>query len=372
MKSNIDQLMKEALEDHRKGNFENAEKLYREILETDPTHIDANHNLGVILVANHNSSGALTYFQCALESNENVEQIWLSYIDALINIDELNDARQLIEAAREKNLSHEKLDIFLERTLTPIELHEKGKFFRAQDGRYLNFLKALHKKKYDGYFEIGTRTGASLVLSQSPSVAIDPYFQLSEDPIGNKDFCLLFQETSDSFFQNSMSKLLNLRCQLAFIDGMHLFECALRDFINLAKISAEKSLFLFHDPIPWTYRMATRNNEKLGRNEAWTGDIWKLVHILSEVGMKDGIKLLSSAPSGLLAVLNPEEAAIKELEKNYDYICSKWLNVDLNRENLLSFYEVGIFEKPEIYLDHLEKSSFGCKSISHSRDWVSQ
>ena len=128
-------------------------------------------------------------------------------------------------------------------------------------------MRALHEKIYEGYFEIATRRGASLPLSQSPSIAIDPYFQLMKNPIGNKDFCLIFQEASHNFFEKSMPKFSNIKCQLAFIDGMHLFEYALNDFINLAKVSSEKSVFLIHYPIPWSFRMANVDNKEIARNE---------------------------------------------------------------------------------------------------------
>jgi len=182
----------------------------------------------------------------------------------------------------------------------------------------------------------------------------------------------MFQETSDSFFENIHTRLSSFKCQVAFIDGMHLFECALRDFINLTKISSDKALFLFHDPIPWTFKMATRDNSKLAPNEAWTGDIWKLVHIFIEAGLKDSISLLSSAPSGLLAVLNPGKEKVIELEKNYDEICARWIDVNFNETNLLDFYETGVFVKPEVFLRSLEKLSFAKKVLNKSKSWVSQ
>jgi tetratricopeptide (TPR) repeat protein len=368
----IEQAMQQAMAEHNKGNLQNAESEYRQVLKVVPAHADANHNLGILLVALHQSNNALQFLHTALQGDEKVEQFWLSYINALINLDKLDIANEFIEAASKAGFSGPEFVYSSERILSPAALRAKGKFFKANDGNYLDFLRALHRNVYEGYFEIGTRTGDSLVLSQSPSIAIDPFFQLNENPIGNKDFCLMFQETSDSFFENRLPKLSGLKCQLAFIDGMHLFEYALKDFINLAKISSEKALFLFHDPIPWTFKMATRNNEALERNEAWTGDIWKLVHILIDAGMKDNINLLSSAPSGLLAVLNPDKKIIAKLEKNYDKICAQWLDVELNENNLLKFYETGVFVKPEVYLQSLEQISFGNRKANISKEWISQ
>lgn len=370
MELTIEQALQHAIEEHKTGNLQKAESTYREILKVVPAHAGVNHNLGIVLVDLHQSDKALPFLQAAVEENEKDEQYWVSYISALINLDKINDANELIELARKTDFFGEKFETVSDRLLSPMQSHAKGKFFQAQDGNYLNFLRALHENVYEGYFEIGTRYGDSLAFSQSPSIAIDPFFQLNKNPIGNKDFCLMFQETSDSFFKNSWSNLSGFKCQLAFIDGMHLFEYALKDLINLAKISSKTALFLLHDPIPWTFRMATRDYNSV-RGESWTGDVWKLVHILIDAGMKANISLLTSAPSGLLAVLNPDKKSIATLEKNYDRICEQWRDVELNEDTLLKFYETGVFVKPEVYLKTLEESSFGSGKANLSREWVS-
>ena len=372
MELTIDQALQQGVNAHKEGNLREAERLYRSILKSQPAHPDANNNLGMIMVENHQSDVALPFLMTALEGNLNSEAYWVNYINALINSNKLDSAKKFIKKANKAGFFGEKFDALSERVLSPIQLHAKGEFLKAKDGHYLDFLKVLHQNIYEVYFEIGTRSGDSLALSQSPSIAIDPFFQLKKDPIGKKDFCLIFQETSDSFFEKTFPKFSHLKCQLAFIDGMHLFEFALRDFINLAKISSKKALFLFHDPLPWTYKMATRNNEKLGRNEAWTGDVWKLIPILMDAGMKDNINVLTSAPSGLLAILNPEKKLIIKLEENYDEICAKWRDVELDKNSLLDFYQKNVFIKPETYLRSLEKISFGEKAGDITKNWVSQ
>ena len=372
MELTIDQAMQQGVTAHKDGNLQEAERLYRAVLQSQPAHPDANNNLGMLMVKYHQSHIALPFLMTALEGNSNEEQYWVNYINALINLDKLDSAKKFIKKANKAGFFGEKFDTISARLLSPVQLHAKGEFFQAKDGHYFDFLKALHQNIYEVYFEIGTRTGDTLVLSQSPSIAIDPFFKLKKDPIGKKDFCLIFQETSDSFFENTLPKFSHLKCQLAFIDGMHLFEFALRDFINLAKISSEEALFLFHDPIPWSYRMATRNNKTLGRNNAWTGDIWKLVPILMDAGMKGNINLLTSAPSGLLAILNPEKKIIAKLEESYDEICAKWLDVELSQDWLLDLYQRNVFIKPEMYLRSLEKISFGNRVGDISKQWVSQ
>ena len=46
MKNSIDEEFQNALEEHKKGNQQNASRLYQGILNITPSHPDANHNLG--------------------------------------------------------------------------------------------------------------------------------------------------------------------------------------------------------------------------------------------------------------------------------------------------------------------------------------
>jgi hypothetical protein len=116
--------------------------------------------------------------------------------------------------------------------------------------------------------------------------------------------------------------------------------------------------------------MATRDYN-LVHGEPWTGDVWKLVHILIDVGMEANINLLTSAPSGLLAILNLDKKLIAELERSYDSICEQWRDVELNQDTLFKFYETGVFVKPEVYLKNLEEASLGTGKVNPPREWVS-
>ena len=69
---------------HKEGKLQEAERLYRAILQSRPLHPDANHNLGVMAVSVNKASEALPLFKTALEANPKVEQFWQSYIEALI------------------------------------------------------------------------------------------------------------------------------------------------------------------------------------------------------------------------------------------------------------------------------------------------
>ena len=59
---------------HKEGKIQDAERLYRAILQSQPLHPDANHNLGVLAVSVNKVDLALTLFKTALEANPKIEQ----------------------------------------------------------------------------------------------------------------------------------------------------------------------------------------------------------------------------------------------------------------------------------------------------------
>lgn len=129
-------LLQQAIQHHRAGEFSQAESLYRAILQTQPNHPDANHNLGVIAVAMNKTELALPFFKLALETNPNQMQFWLSYIDALIKTEQFDLARAVLKKGLERGLSGEKVEqlaIYLNEP-TQIELEEL--LFLFNQGKY--------------------------------------------------------------------------------------------------------------------------------------------------------------------------------------------------------------------------------------------
>jgi len=79
-------------------------------LQSEPSHPDANHNLGVLAVSVNKANAALPLFKTALEANPKIEQFWLSYIDALIKEKQFKNAKQALEQCNKVGLFGEKLD----------------------------------------------------------------------------------------------------------------------------------------------------------------------------------------------------------------------------------------------------------------------
>ena len=111
MELNIEQALKQAAAAHREGKVEHAESLYRSILQLQPSHPDANHNLGVLAVSMNKEKEALPLFKAALEANSNIDQFWVSYIDALIREKQFESAEKVLEQAKNLGIDKEKLEL---------------------------------------------------------------------------------------------------------------------------------------------------------------------------------------------------------------------------------------------------------------------
>ncbi|MDB9926881.1 tetratricopeptide repeat protein, partial [Hyphomicrobiales bacterium] len=118
MELTIEQALQQGIAAHKKGKLQEAERLYRTILKSQPLHSDANHNLGVLAVSVNKAEAALPLFKTALEANSKIEQFWLSYIDALIKEKQFENAKLVIEQAKTQGVAEEKLNV-LEVQLTP-------------------------------------------------------------------------------------------------------------------------------------------------------------------------------------------------------------------------------------------------------------
>ena len=100
MELTIEQALQQGVAAHKEGKLQDAERLYRAILQSQPGHPDANHNLGVLAVSVDKAEAALPLFKAALEANPKIEQFWLSYIDALIKEQQFDNAKQALEEAK--------------------------------------------------------------------------------------------------------------------------------------------------------------------------------------------------------------------------------------------------------------------------------
>ena len=114
----IDQMLLKANELLMKGEIQEAEMFYRTILNSNPKNPDANHNLALIQISKNKSELALPLFKKAVDVNPNIEQFWLSYIDALIVERQFDKAEIALKKVTNKVVSEGNCKILTQKLLS--------------------------------------------------------------------------------------------------------------------------------------------------------------------------------------------------------------------------------------------------------------
>ncbi len=201
-------------------------------------------------------------------------------------------------------------------------------FPTAGGQQYLQFLKRMHTHlEPDWYFEIGTAQGASLKQSKSKSIAVDPGFQIKTENYGKREQTHMYEVTSDSFFEERHMERLTEQVDLAFLDGMHLFEYLLRDFINTEKYCGPKSVIVLHDLVPPSYQAAERDWDR-ELTKVWTGDVWKVAVILKEYRPDLKVRVTNCRPTGL-GIITDLDRNNDVLVERYDEIVTRFMDMTM-------------------------------------------
>jgi hypothetical protein len=177
---------------------------------------------------------------------------------------------------------------------------------------YLDFLRDIHAVLSPRlYLEIGVRHGSSLALATAAAIGVDPSPEIT-CPLS--DMVQVVAETSDRFFAHCDKEPFAAPVDLAFVDGMHWFEFALRDFMNIERRAHAASLVMFDDVFPVHPWQADRNRQ----TRVWTGDIWKIVPCLRSVRPDLVLIPVDTYPTGMLLVagLKPNDRRLGEQYKS--------------------------------------------------------
>ncbi|CNH20606.1 Uncharacterised protein [Mycobacterium tuberculosis] len=192
---------------------------------------------------------------------------------------------------------------------------------------YFRVLARIHEHlKPATYVEIGIDRGLSfeIVTPETITLGIDPDPHLRKPPGPRQR---VFKQTSDEFFQQCdvIAELGGKTVDLAFIDGMHQFEFALRDFINLEKCCSADSIILIHDVYPIDAASAARERV----TKFWSGDIWRLILILKKYRPDLAVNVIAARPTGLGIVQNLDPQS-RVLDDRLDEIIEEFLAVDIS------------------------------------------
>ena len=190
------------------------------------------------------------------------------------------------------------------------------------------------------YLEIGVQYGESLCLAEpeTQTIGIDPEPEIRHELTANTT---VFPEKSDDFFaaRRKEDVLGNGVIDLAFIDGMHLFESVLDDFIHVERWAGPHTIVLIHDTVPADALSVKRERQ----TRFWTGDVYKFVLCLKEFRPDLKIYNLNIGPSGLCFVgnLNPASTVLSDRRSE---IVNRFMDIEYstiapNRDSLLCIRE---------------------------------
>lgn len=203
-------------------------------------------------------------------------------------------------------------------------------------------LRRIHKTyRPRNYLEVGVREGLSLQLSRVPSIAIDPAFKVTM-PI-HCDVNLV-QSTSDAFFAGSdplahfrpgrnpfralarkdpRSIMARPNIELALIDGMHLFEYALRDFMNVERHAHWSSVIVLDDQLPRNVDEAARDRH----THFWTGDVYKVATVLRRFRPDLVVVTVDTLPTGVVVVFGADPTNTV-LSSRYESLIEEYVTPD--------------------------------------------
>lgn len=171
------------------------------------------------------------------------------------------------------------------------------------------------------YLETGVQYGTSLNLAvhSSTVIGIDPKPLVQAR--GNQQ---IYTMMSDEFFTYYMPP--ENKIDFAFIDGSHLVEDALRDFMNIEMHSHGKTVIVLDDVLPLTQDMTSR----VMVPGHWTGDVWKITGILSRFRPDLHLILADTEPTGTLVVLNLNSAN-QALPLQYSQIFEEYVELSTHK-----------------------------------------
>ena len=98
---------KPAIEAHKSGQIDGPQSFYEAILRVKLNQPDVNHNFGLLEASSGEIQRELPFFNSALKANLIKDQFWLTYVDSLIQLDQIVEVQTLLGQAKGKVASGE-------------------------------------------------------------------------------------------------------------------------------------------------------------------------------------------------------------------------------------------------------------------------
>ncbi len=114
MKITIDEALQRGIEAQKADQLAEADSYYTAILNVQPRHPEANHNMGLIVLSRGSLEKAITFFKIAIEANPAIEQFWISYINTLLDLNQIEQAQKALSEAKGYNFRGDAIGKFEE------------------------------------------------------------------------------------------------------------------------------------------------------------------------------------------------------------------------------------------------------------------
>ena len=190
MKLTLGEALKKGVEAHKNGQLQEAERLYATIINVQPNHADANHNMGVLAVGLGKIQASLPFFKVATIANPKVVQFWLSYINALMQLGRSADAQLESFKAQQQGFTGGALDQ-LEKNLTKQGLEINNTHAVALESSVLPKPNILDNMKVDQALRAAKRASKSNNLEEAKTIYQDVLYKFPHNKQALKALQLL-------------------------------------------------------------------------------------------------------------------------------------------------------------------------------------
>jgi hypothetical protein len=185
------------------------------------------------------------------------------------------------------------------------------------------FLAGLHTSYAPRtYLQIGVNDGRDLAQSRTRTIGVDPGFAITAELACD---LRLAKATGEEFFArpDSIAWFPDGIIDLAFVNGLHVFESALRDFINIERLAGPASVVVFDGALPRSAAQGARDR----RTSTWAGDVYKLALAFAKHRPDLVVVPIDTEPTGMLLVvgLDPTNTTLSD---RYDEILVEYAVAD--------------------------------------------
>ena len=337
---------------HKEGNVQDANRHYSLILEAEPNHPEANHNMGILAAGVGKIEQSPSFFKRAIESRPSMIQSWCGLVEVLVKLNKIQDASNVLKQAFSVGLKSDQLDQ-LDRKLNELtndsqkleasqeipqdklkellSLYEKGQFKEAvklADKFILEYPESINLYNICGTAHASLENFEKAIEKYKQALNIKPDFETAYNNIGLTLKKLGKDDEALSYFEKAIE--INPKYAEAYnnLGSVQFSKCNFEDAISYFKLAIKnKTNFIFaHNNLGNAFQELSRMDEakkhykaalKLNPNSAETNfNLGVLYHlsgdnISAQKSYEKAIGLLpahGSAHRGLSSILKYKKA----------------------------------------------------------------